>query len=325
MGSSSKGVILMNMGGPEGLEDVRPFLFNLFSDREIIRLGPAFLQKFIAWQIARKRAPKSRLLYQAIGGGSPLKELTLAQAHALEEKLADHGNYQVEIAMRYWPPYAEQALSRLSLQGIEQITALTLYPHYSRATTGTSVAQLQRAIDTTGMDKIPINFVTSWPTQEDYVRAVSDNIIEAVDEIKKTLAVETNPGKVEVVYSAHSLPSSFIKEGDPYVDHIKQTIAAVESLTGLPGKLCYQSRSGPVEWLSPSTPEMIKTLAAEGCKGVVMVPISFVSDHVETLYEIDILYKKQAEELGIVLISSKSLNCMPRFIEGLKKLVLENS
>lgn len=127
-----------------------------------------------------------------------------------------------------------------------------------------------------------------------------------------------------MVYSAHSLPVSFIEEGDPYVDHIKASIEAIEKLTGFPGKLCYQSRSGPVEWLAPSTPDMLESLAKEGCKNILMVPISFVSDHVETLYEIDMLYRDQAQKLGMQLLSSKSLNCDPVFIEGLKELVLDN-
>ena len=130
-------------------------------------------------------------------------------------------------------------------------------------------------------------------------------------------------GEVQIVYSAHSLPVSFIAEGDPYVEHLLRTIRAVEQMTGRPGRLCYQSRSGPVEWLSPSTPEMLETLAEEGVKNILMVPISFVSDHIETLYEIDILYKNQAEDLGMRLHSSPALNAHPIFIACLKDLVIQ--
>ncbi|MCP3889982.1 MAG: ferrochelatase [Desulfobulbaceae bacterium] len=314
MTGGSKGVILLNMGGPDCLDNVRPFLFNLFSDREIIKLGPPFLQKYIAWYIARKRAPKSRAIYAGIGGGSPLENITRAQAKALELSLAKHGEYHVTIAMRYWPPYPEHALTELDAKGVNDITALSLYPHYSRATTGSSIKQLQKSISNFPGD-FKANFISFWPTQQSYIQALGENILEAIE----TFGAES----VQVVYSAHSLPTSFIMEGDPYVEHLNQTIKEVEKLTGYKGLLCYQSRSGPVEWLSPSTPETLDRLASNGCKNVVMVPLSFVSDHVETLYEIDILYKNRAQNLGMTLRSSNSLNTKNKFIEGLRDLVLE--
>jgi len=315
MAGRRRGVILLNMGGPDTLEDVRPFLMNLFSDREIIKLGPSFLQKFIASYISRKRAPKSEKIYSKIGGGSPLKKITLAQADALEKKLRKEGDYTVRIAMRYWPPYAESAVSELNKLGVDQITAVSLYPHFSRATSGSSINHLKKYLAETGIN-IPVNFIPSWPEEESYIKVLANNIREAVEGFSSN--------QVEVVYSAHSLPVSFIEEGDPYVEHISQTINAVEKLTGLEGQVCYQSRSGPVEWLSPSTPEMLETLARRGCKNVVMVPISFVSDHVETLYEIDMLYKEQARDLGMRMVSSRALNTDPLFIEALKNLVLKS-
>ena len=312
------GIILLNMGGPEKLEDVQPFLINLFSDRDIIRLGPAFLQKFIAHYIARKRAPKSRSIYSKIGGGSPLKKITYEQASSLEKALNDSGedNYTVTVAMRYWPPFAPQAVEELLDQGVEQITALTLYPHYSRATTGSSISELKKAI-TRLAPSIPTCYIEQWPDQPSYIRTLAENIILGLNKF--------GDQAVEVVYSAHSLPTSFIKEGDPYVDHLMRTINAVEGITNHKGRICYQSRSGPVEWLSPSTPDMLKSLANAGCKNILMVPISFVSDHVETLYEIDILYRQQAHNLGINLNSSASMNMNTQFITGLKQLVLEKS
>jgi ferrochelatase len=153
--------------------------------------------------------------------------------------------------------------------------------------------------------------------QPEYIKALAATIQEG--------AALFGGEKVQVVYSAHSLPVKFIQEGDPYVEHLKQTIQAVESLTAMPGKLCFQSRSGPVEWLSPSPPEMLQQLAAEGWKNVLMVPVSFVSDHVETLYEIDMLYRDMARDLGIRLERTPSLNCMPAFIAALKDLVLEKT
>jgi protoporphyrin/coproporphyrin ferrochelatase len=315
MERNKHGIILLNMGGPEKREDIKPFLNNLFSDRDIIRLGPSFLQKYIARYIAHKRAPKSRSIYDKIGGGSPLKKITFQQADALETTLNENkeNDYIVTVAMRYWAPFADQAVEELLNQNVTQITALTLYPHYSRATTGSSVSELKKSIAKLA-PSLPVRYIEEWPEQPAYVEVLAENI-------KSGLAkFEGQP--VEVVYSAHSLPTSFIKEGDPYVDHLMKTIQAVEKITNHNGRICYQSRSGPVEWLSPSTPDMIKTLATENCKNILMVPISFVSDHVETLYEIDILYYQQAKNLGITLRSSASMNTNPLFIQGLKQLIL---
>lgn len=312
--SGKNGIILLNMGGPDSLDNVRPFLFNLFSDREIIRLGPAFLQKFLAWIISRRRAPKSRAIYSKIGGCSPLKEISFCQAKALQAALEKDGDYIVTVAMRYWPPYADAAVQGLLTAEVDHITALTLYPHYSKATTGSSLSHLQQKLLQVAPN-LPLTIISSWPTQNYYIAALAENIVKGLQ------TFDTQP--VQIVYSAHSLPVSFIEEGDPYVEHIKQTITAIEKITGQSGRLCYQSRSGPVEWLSPSTPEMLETLAAEGCKNILMVPISFVSDHVETLYEINILYREQAAALGICLQPCPSLNTNPLFIQCLRELVLQ--
>jgi protoporphyrin/coproporphyrin ferrochelatase len=308
------GVVLLNMGGPEKLSDVRPFLYNLFSDREIIRLGPFFMQKPLAWLISKRRAPKSMKTYEKIGGGSPLTAITLAQGKALEKVLRQHGNYTVVSAMRYWNPDSDTALKKLADKGITKLIGLALYPHYSCATTGSSVQELKRAMARSGND-FSLTVIESWPTQPAYIKTLAHNIQET--------AATFAPDLPQVVYSAHSLPVSFIEEGDPYVDHIKATIKHIEEITQLPGTLCFQSRSGPVEWLTPSTPDTLDSLAKKGCKNILMVPISFVSDHVETLYEIDMLYRDQAKELGMRLESSRSLNCDPSFIDGLKELILK--
>ena len=307
-------VILLNMGGPERLEDVEPFLFNLFSDRLIIRLGPAFMQKTIARFISRRRAPKSSQAYAKIGGGSPLGKITADQAKALEKELAGSNVSRVAVCMRYWHPRAKETLAQLQKDGIKRIIALALYPHYSIATTGSSVSDLFEANKSLS-PPLPIETIESWPVQPEYINALATNIIKGAE----LFAGE----ELQVVYSAHSLPVKFIKEGDPYVEHLKQTIQAVESLTAMPGKLCYQSRSGPVEWLSPSPPEVLEELARDGCKNVLMVPISFVSDHVETLYEIDMLYGEMARDLGMRMERAASLNCMPGFIDSLKELVMK--
>ncbi len=308
------GVLLLNLGGPERAADVRPFLYNLFSDREIIRLGPSLLQKPIAAFIAHRRAPASIANYQKIGGGSPITKITELQAQALQKCLQPHGNFVVRPCMRYWQPRAEPALTEMRRTGITTIIALPLYPHYSRATTGSSLSDIQKALNTS-FHNLKLQTISSWPTQPSYIHCLAARI-------KEGQALFNPDESVQIVYSAHSLPKRFIDEGDPYVEEITQTITAVEQLTGLTGRLCYQSRSGPVEWLEPSTPDMLKVLAAEGCKNILMVPIAFVSDHIETLYEIDMLYKDQALTLGMRLESTRGLNDDPQFITALKELVL---
>lgn len=309
------GVILLNMGGPDTLADVEPFLFELFSDRQIIRLGPfPFLQKFIARRIAAKRAPKSQEAYALIGGGSPQKRLTLEQGEALAGVLAPVGAFTVKLAMRYWSPRADVALESFKAAGVKRIVALSLYPHYSKATGGSSLADLRRAAAASG-HPFELAEIGSWPVAPRYVDCL-------VDDIKAGLAQLPANGKTVVVYSAHSLPVQFIEEGDPYLDQINETIGAVEAKTGVRGRLCFQSRSGPVRWLEPSTPDMLATLAAEGAEDLLVVPISFVSDHVETLYEIDMLYREQAAAMGMRLHRTPGLNARPNFVAALQDLVL---
>ncbi|MGL1930352.1 MAG: ferrochelatase [Desulfotalea sp.] len=315
MRHKSIGIILLNMGGPTTLNEVRPFLFNLFSDREIIPLGPAFLQKPLAWLIAKKRAPKSIAIYENIGGASPLYKITCEQAEALELCLSKHGEFYTTVAMRYWPPHADEAIKELLEKKVEKIIALTLYPHYSKATTGSSLAHLRLEVEKRNLE-IPIIEISSWPTSIKYVNALASNILDGLKSF-------SDNDKVHIIYSAHSLPVSFIEAGDPYVEHTHQTISAIEQITGVNGTIAFQSRSGPVKWLEPSTPDLITRLAGVGVKNILMVPISFVSDHVETLYEIDMLYKDQAKDLGVNLKRCASLNCQPEFIDGLRDLILE--
>ncbi len=306
------GILLLNLGGPETLEDVEPFLYNLFSDRRIIRLGPFFLQKFIARRIARKRAVQSRANYAKIGGGSPILAITDKQAKALAKTLADRGDYTVLPCMRYWPPFADESIDRLLAAGVTRLIALPLYPHYSIATTGSSLIDLENAISKR-TNPPSLTIIKSWPTQPGYIEALCRRISEGM--------ARSADKQTELVYSAHSLPQQFIDDGDPYIDELKQTITAIEAQTGIRGRLCYQSRSGPVKWLEPSTPDMLRTLAGQGCKSILMVPLSFVSDHVETLYEIDILYKQMANDLDMRLQSTPGLNDDPLFLQGLADLI----
>jgi ferrochelatase len=309
-------VALLNMGGPTGQEEVRPFLYNLFADRQLIRLGPAFLQKPLAALISWRRAAKSRANYQKIGGGSPLSKITAQQAASLELALAADGNFVVQPVMRYWHPFAAEVLPYFAAVGVQAIIALPLYPHRCRATSGSSLNDLRERNQKLGFH-FPLYEIPSWPTEPEYIASLAGRI-------EAGLALFPPNEAVELVYSAHSLPQRFIDEGDPYVQELQATIAALEAQTHKPGRLCFQSRSGPVQWLEPSTPDLLKQLAGAGCRNILMVPLAFVSDHIETLYEINMLYKDQAKALGMRLEATLGLNTEPQFIQALRSLVLRH-
>ncbi len=311
------GVLLLNLGGPDSLDAVRPFLYNLFSDRDIIRLGPAFLQKPLAALISVLRAEKTRGMYRLIGGKSPILDITQSQAAALEKLLnsgyeSDVKTYRVYIGMRYWHPFIDDTMKQMVRDGISKIIALGLYPHYSIATTGSSINNLKDVIK--HYPGISLHSVTSWYDHPVYIEAM-------VERIKCGLAMfETQP---EVLFSAHSLPQRFIDDGDPYLREIEGSISAITKKIDLRWHLSFQSKSGPVKWLEPSTEHMIGELAGKGVKDLLVVPISFVSDHIETLYEIDILYRDLAAGLGINLKRAESLNTSPTFIKALADIIIK--
>jgi ferrochelatase len=312
--TAKKAVLLLQMGGPDSIEAVEPFLLNLFSDREIIKIGPAWLQPIIARIIVKKRKGHVEDNYSLIGGKSPLKELTEEQASHLEKALG--GDYRCFVAMRYWRPSTIEALADIKRAGITEITALSLYPHYSRATTGSSIKELKRVLAESGVD-FNVRYLESFYNNSGYIDAMEEKIREGL-ELFHPLA------DIELLFSAHSLPQSFIEEGDPYLDHIKESVRLIMARFNMPHHLAFQSRAGPVKWLEPSTDDMLKSLAGSGVKNLLVVPLSFVSDHIETLHEIDIEYSKKAWELGISKFERMpSLNSSPRFIEALAKLVRE--
>ncbi|MGO9380383.1 MAG: ferrochelatase [Dissulfurispiraceae bacterium] len=310
------GVLLLNLGGPDSPDAVKPFLYNLFSDREIIKLGPPLLQKPIASFIASTRSGKTRAMYSMIGGKSPILEITKAQAAALEEVLNSGHNalndahYRVYIGMRYWHPFIEDTLERMHRDGIKDIIALSLYPHYSIATTGSSVGRLKSAMKS--YPGLSLRCITSWYDHQLYIEALIERIKSGL-----TLFCE-EPG---VLFSAHSLPQKFIDAGDPYLNEIEGTISAITKKIEIHWYLSFQSKSGPVKWLEPSTEQMLKDLARKGVKDLLVVPISFVSDHIETLYEIDILYRNMAAGFGINLKRTESLNTEQTFIKALADMV----
>ena len=308
-------ILLLQMGGPDSIEAVEPFLFNLFSDRDIIRIGPAFLQPLIARCIARRRAPKSEAFYEQIGCRSPIRELTELQARALESRLGPE--FRCFVAMRYWKPSTIEALAAVKREGISRIIALSLYPHYSRATTGSSINELKRVLALSGAE-FSVSYIDRFYDNPLYIKALAARIEEG-------LAGFSEREMPHLLFSVHSLPQSLIEGGDPYLDHILDTVRLVmERFDDMDYHLSFQSRAGPVKWLEPSTGEMLRNLAAAGCEDLLVVPLSFVSDHIETLYEIDIQYAEEARALGIKNFRrSSSLNDSPLFIECLAELVLK--
>ncbi len=315
MPTSPIGVFLLYMGGPATLADVKPFLRHLFSDRELIRLpGGSLLQKPFARLISAIRAPRVRRYYAEIGGGSPLGRITARQALLLQEALSAKGDFRVEVAMRYCSPRASQAVEKLKEQEVERCVALTLYPQFSRATTGSSLRDLDRAL---AAQKVtwPVIQIPDFHNHPLYLNALATKVEEGIHGLHHSPCV---------VFSAHSLPQRLVNEGDPYADQVRVTVQGVVSRLGLQNwHLGFQSRSGPVRWLQPDVVDLVDQLIATGEKSLLVVPISFVSDHIETLHEIDIRLRHHCLAQGAREFSrAPSLNDEPRFIEALAQMVL---
>jgi len=316
------GVLLLNLGGPDKLEDVGPFLFNLFADPEIIRLPFPWLQKPLAWLISTRRTKTSQENYRQIGGGSPLWQITEAQAQALQEQLGVKGQeVQVYVGMRYWHPFTEEAIARIKRDGIDRLVILPLYPQFSISTSGSSFRLLQKIwLEDPKLERIEYTVIPSWYKQPGYIQAMVQLIAQELDQFP-------NPDLVHIFFSAHGVPRSYVEEaGDPYQQEIEECTALIMQTLNRPNPhtLAYQSRVGPVEWLQPYTEDAIKELGAQGVKDLVVVPISFVSEHIETLQEIDIEYREVAEESGIHNFRRvPALNTNPVFIEAIADLVVE--
>lgn len=313
-------VLLLNLGGPSGLSEVRPFLQNLFSDRRLIALpGGRLTQPVFARLLARSRAGRVEDRYRLIGGGSPLRRLTEEQAVALREELSGIGlvDVRVETVMRYTEPSARAVLARLRKAGERRVIALPLYPQECDATTGSSLADLEDARDAVAPE-IAILAIRSWHIHPGYIDALAHRVNETLDRMTREERAEAI-----LLFSAHSIPASLERRGDPYVAQVRETVAAVvERLGG--GRewhLAFQSRSGPVRWVGPGTDEVIER-DLKGAQAVVVVPISFVSDHIETLYEIDLLFGDLARKAGIRrFVRCASLNASPVFIHALAQIV----
>ena len=310
------GLVVLNMGGPDSLKAVRPFLYQLFSDRELIRLpAGAFLQKPFAFLISRLRTPRVRLNYAQIGGKSPQLEWTTRQVQGVAHRLGPH--VRPYVAMRYWAPRADETVRQLRADGIEQAVVLSLYPHYTTATTGSSLNDFARAVQK-HHPQLRYTVIREWYDWPGYLDALTNRVREGLEKFHEMVRDE-----VAILFSAHALPQELIDRGDPYLEHVQATVQGVMTRLGVRTcQLGFQSRSGPVLWMEPDTVALIDRLARDGAPGVLIVPVSFVSDHIETLYEIDFEYRLHAEKDGIPRFErAPALNDHADFIQALADLV----
>ena len=310
------GVVLFQLGGPDTLEAIEPFLYNLFCDPDIIDFPFARIgRKPLAKLISTTRAKRVQHHYSVIGGGSPIRRFTEQQACALENALVDLGlDARCFVAMRYWHPFTSEAIARLHQAQCTEAVLLPLYPHYSMTTTGSSLNEWNRLFQA----DVPVHVVENFYTNDLYLDAL-------VAKIEEALARFPHPEEAELVFSAHSVPLSVIHKGDPYQCQIEDTVRLLMERGGWPNhhRLCYQSKVGASKWLQPSLHNTLRTVAAEGRRSVFIVPISFVSDHVETLGEIDHEARAEAVKLGIKQFEMTSgLNDSPKFIAALADLVM---
>lgn len=323
--SEKIGVVLLNLGGPDSLDAVEPFLYNLFCDPDIIDFPGSFLfRKRLAKLISSRRAPMVRGQYEKIGGKSPLKDYTLKQAALLEEKLNEKLSAKVYVAMRYWNPSTDDALDAIERDGIKRVIMLPLYPHFSKATTASSMKEWNNRLkERHARLKLDTTLVESYYDHPTYIDAFVERINEAFEWFPADCRKD-----VHILFSAHGTPMKLVRQGDPYSGHIKKTIDAIVKQGNITHDycLCYQSKVGPMKWLTPSTPDTIKELAGKGVKKMIIVPVAFASDHLETLFELGIEYRHIAENGGVEQYEvTTGLNDSPLFIEALSQLVFEKA
>ncbi len=314
-------MVLFQLGGPDSLEAVEPFLYNLFSDPDIIDFPLATLaRKPLAKFISSRRSKKVAEHYREIGGKSPILELTNQQASSLQKRLAKSINAQVFVAMRYWNPLTDIAAANIADGKFDRVILLPLYPQYSITTSGSSINEWNRCFTSKGVDQKLIHHFYDHPK---YIDAVVDNVNKALGSFRII-----DRSKVTLVFSAHGLPLSVIQKGDPYQDHIEQTVRLVikRGRWKTPHVLCYQSKVGGAKWLSPSLHRTLHDLVGSGVKNVLLIPIAFLTDHVETLHEINIEARAEALKLGITsFVLMPALNDNPRLIEALADEVLKRA
>jgi protoporphyrin/coproporphyrin ferrochelatase len=308
-------VVLFQLGGPDSQEAVEPFLYNLFSDPDIINFPGSFLaRKPLAKLISTTRSKKVRLKYAEIGGGSPIRRLTEQQGRALQVALLPHIHARVVVAMRYWHPNTIEAISALDAGPFDELVLLPLYPQYSLATTGSSLKEWNRLYQA----KVPVHLIDHFFDHPDYIAGI-------VERTNSVLCQLPRPDDVHLVFSAHGLPMALVEKGDPYPQHIEATVKLACELGAWPNPvaLCFQSRVGPQKWLQPPLTATIEKLAAEGVRRMLVIPISFLTEHIETLHEINIEAREHAESLGIRdFHMMPALNDSPLLIRALADLTL---
>jgi ferrochelatase len=315
--------LFLQLGGPENLKEVPSFLYRLFSDPDVIRVKPAFLRKAIAASIALARQRTSRSLYASIGGGSPIRRWTEAQAAGVEKILRESGrDVLVRAAMNCSSPLVEDVVPGLAGRGIRRFLAFPLYPQYSLTTTKGALERSRAAVEKSagGAD---FHELGSWPVHPGFVAAHVESIRDEIARFP-----DPDPKSIHLLYSAHSIPKKLVtREGDPYPREVEASVAAINAALGgrSPSSLAYQSKLGPVEWLGPPTLDEIGRLGRAGVRQVLVIPIAFVSDHVETLYEVDQLFAEAARRAGIPNFRrTPGLNDRPTFLRALADLALSN-
>ena len=314
-GGRRTAVLLLNMGGPDSLEAVRPFLRNLFLDPAILSL-PAALRRPLASLLSSRRARKVRPRYELIGGKSPIGQITQDQATAVEQLLGP-GYGPVLPAFSYWHPFIADAVDAASRSGADSLIGLSLYPQYCMATTGSCLEDVSMNLPGTPFED-SVRLIDSWASHPAYLQALAGTVQEALARIPEKFRNDA-----VILFSAHGVPESLIEGGDPYLNQTITTVEGVmEHLEGHEHHIAFQSRLGPVKWLQPSLPDKLKELSTKGAPPLVVVPVSFVSDHIETLYELDIQHLQIARELGFTVYErAPALNTRPDFIAALAELV----
>ncbi|XP_005373032.1 PREDICTED: ferrochelatase, mitochondrial [Chinchilla lanigera] len=316
------GILMLNMGGPETVGDVHDFLLRLFLDRDLMTLP---IQNKLASFIAKRRTPKIQEQYRRIGGGSPIKKWTSTQGEGmvklLDELSPDTAPHKYYIGFRYVHPLTEEAIEEMERDGLQRAIAFTQYPQYSCSTTGSSLNAIYRYYNEMGKKPtMKWSTIDRWPTHPLLIQCFADHILKELDHFPLEKKSE-----VVILFSAHSLPMSVVNRGDPYPQEVGATVHKVmEKLSySNPYRLVWQSKVGPVPWLGPQTDEAIKGLCERGRKNILLVPIAFTSDHIETLYELDIEYSQVlAKECGAENIRrAESLNGNPLFSKALADLV----
>ena len=317
-------VMISNMGGPDSLAAVEPYLTNIFTDPDIIDIPlPTVLRKPFARWLAQKRGPESREIYHQIGGKTPLLAITQQQATALEARLNATGLAQFKVfpAMRYWHPLTEDVWQAILAEGFDKLVVLTLYPFFSSTTTGSLLRLVARLNAKGAFQPDDLWIIDRFGNHPAFIKAMAAQINSwSGDDPDQSLPY------LDLLLSAHSIPMRRIKQGDPYRDEIEQAVAALQAQLPptLRVHLAYQSKIGPVQWLSPATPAKISELAAKGVKNLLVYPLGFVADNSETLYEIGMLYKTQAQQQGIEnFVRIDALNTDGLFIEALQTIILE--